>query len=402
MREIRSKPPTHTARKKNTQRQINYDSINWDANNTSYMLLPSEKQQTVPDAMSINDTTDIRLCYRCGGEGHIRKYCNINVHCEFCKSYTHHTSVCRSYANFMQAHPMASSRRTSPAQLSRQEEWTQEPNEGIVEGDLRMQKEENQRDGEKRRELSEITWKHLERVINTMIPSSVGSSLHPVESAPTNSIVLHPTEKSIEGTEYKQDREKQVRVHNYYINVGREGWKQVEKSKIPPNALDNKIRGESAENPSSRLGNNMHRYSGKISSGKPGHNIFNAPSGKEEETWHLDKDRNNVTEAKTEPRRFYEQEMEVQNMSPPPTYNPNYPPPNRYSGYQEMTAMLDCICQLQLTMQQHVLTNSKQAEYHMSQNTDLFMEMAKGQRRRDLDPAVMAIPTFTGQEPEKC
>ena len=89
-------------------------------------------------------------------------------------------------------------------------------------------------------------------------------------------------------------------------------------------------------------------------------------------------------------------------MSPPPTYNPNYLPPNRYSGYQEMTAMLDCIRQLQLTMQQHILTNSKQAEYHMSQNVDLFMEMAKGQRRRDLDPAVMAIPTFTGQELEKC
>ena len=51
MREIKSKRPTHTTRKNNTRRQINYDSINWDANNTSYMLLPSEKQQTVPDAM---------------------------------------------------------------------------------------------------------------------------------------------------------------------------------------------------------------------------------------------------------------------------------------------------------------------------------------------------------------
>ena len=89
-------------------------------------------------------------------------------------------------------------------------------------------------------------------------------------------------------------------------------------------------------------------------------------------------------------------------MSPPPTYNPNYPPPNRYSEYQEMTAMLDCIRQLQLTIQQQVLINSKQVEYHMSQNADLFMEMAKGQRRRDLDPAVLAIPMFTGQEPEKC
>ena len=402
MREIRSKPPTHTARKNTTQRQINYDSINWDANNTSYMLLPLEKQQTVPDAMYMNDTTDIRLCYRCGGEGHIRKYCNINVHCEFCKSYTHHTSICRSYANFVRAHPMASSRRTSPTQPSRQEGGTQESNEGIVEGNLRMQKEENQRDGEKRRELSEITQKHLERVINTMILSSGGSSLHSVENAPMNSMISQLTEKSIEGTECKQNREKQVIVYNYYINDGREGWKQVEKSEIPPNVLNDKIGVELAENLPSRLGNVTHGYSGEISPRKPGHNVFSAPSGKEEETRYPDKKRINTTEAKTEPRRFYEQEMEAQNMSPPPTYNPNYPPPNRYSGYQETTAMLDCIRQLQLTMQQHVLTNSKQAEYHMSQNADLFMEMAKGQRRRDLDPAVMAIPTFMGQEPGKC
>ena len=59
--------------------------------------------------------------------------------------------------------------------------------------------------------------------------------------------------------------------------------------------------------------------------------------------------------------------------------------------------MLDCIRQLQLTLQQHFLTNSKEAEYHMSQNADLFTEMIKVQKRRDLDPAVMAIPVFTGQ-----
>ena len=265
-----------------------------------------------------------------------------------------------------------------------------------------MQKEENQRNGEKRRELSEITQKHLERVINTMIPSSGGSSLHSAENAPTHSMMSQLTEKSIEGTECKQNGEKQVIVYNYYLNDGREGWKQVEKSEILPNVLNDKIGVELAENPQSRLGNVTHGYSGEISPRKPGHNVFSTPPEKEEETRYPDKNRINTTEAKTEPRRFYEQEMEAQNMSPPPTYNPNYPPPNRYSGYQETTAMLDCIHQLQLTMQQHVLTNSKQAEYHMSQNADLFMEIAKGQRRRDLDPAVMAIPTFTGQEPGKC
>ena len=40
------------------------------------MPLPSGRQQIVLEQFSINDTTDIRLCYRCGEEGHIRKYCN--------------------------------------------------------------------------------------------------------------------------------------------------------------------------------------------------------------------------------------------------------------------------------------------------------------------------------------
>ena len=297
---------------------------------------------------------------------------------------------------------MASSRRTSPTQPSRQEGGTHEPNEEMEESNVRMQKEETQRNGEKRRELSEITQKHLERVINTMIPSSGSSSLHSAENAPMHSMMSQLTEKSTEGTECKQNGKKQVIVYNYYINDGREGWKQVEKSEIPPNVLNDKIGVELAENPQSRLESVTHGYSGEISPRKPGHNVFSAPLEKEEEIRYPDKNRINTTEAKTEPRRFYEQEMEAQNRSPPPTYNPNYPPPNRYSGYQETTAMLDCIRQLQLTMQQHVLTNSKQVEYHMSQNVDLFMEMAKGQRRRDLDPAVMAIPTFTGQEPGKC
>ena len=160
VRDDRSKPPAYTARVNTTRWQINYDNINWDGNNTSYMPLPTGRQQTVIEQFSINDTTDIRLCYRCGEEGHIRKYCNINVHCEFCKSYTHHTSVCRSYANFVRAHPMASSRRTSPAQAYKQQEWIQEPTEEATTSNKRVQNCEeslDKREVDRRRELSEIT-----------------------------------------------------------------------------------------------------------------------------------------------------------------------------------------------------------------------------------------------------
>ena len=385
-RDVRNKPPTYTARTNNTRRQINYDSMNWDGNNTSYMPLPSGRQQVALEQFSINNTTDIRLCYRCGEEGHIRKYCNTNVHCEFCKSYTHHTSVCRSYANFMRAHPMASSRRTSPAQANRQQEWTQEPNEEVLTSNIKTQNfEENteEREGERRRELSEITRRQLERVINTMIPSSTCSSMDPVDSALVNSLVSQSSERGIEGGELKQgptEKEKQVIVNNYYISDRKEGWKQLEKGEIPPNTLEGKTQRNSSE----------------ISPEKSYLGDLSTQSGVEKEVKNLDRDRRNITQAKEDPRGFYGEGAEVQNMSPPPTYNPIYPPPARYSGNQDTAAMLDCIRQLQLTVQQHVLTNSKQAEYHMLQNADLFTEMARGQKRRDLDPAIMAIPTFTG------
>ena len=104
-----------------------------------------------------------------------------------------------------------------------------------------------------------------------------------------------------------------------------------------------------------------------------------------------------------EQQKFHAEGPEVQNTAPPPTEHYNHPPPTRSEGNTETAAMLECIRQLQLMLKEHVLLNSKQAEYQMSQNADLFSEMIKkGQTRRDLDPAMMAIPTFTGEEPEKC
>ena len=393
-RDVRSKPPAYTARANTTRRQINYDNMNWDGNNTSYMPLPTGRQQTALEQFSINDTTDIRLCYRCGGEGHIRKYCNTNIHCEFCKSYTHHTSVCRSYANFMRAHPMASSRRISPAQVNKQQEWIQEPMEEAITSNIKAQsckESPDEREVDRRRELSEITRRHLERVINTMIPSSGCSSVDPVDSAPVNSLVTQPSERDIDRLQFKQvpkEKEKQVIFNNYYISDRENRWKQLARGEILPDIPGDKTQGNYSE----------------ILPNKTLLEGFNEQSklDRDHKNSNMDRDRRISTQAKTEPIRFHSEEAEIQNMSPPPTYNPNYPPPARSTGNQENAAMLDCICQLQLTVQQHVLTNSKQAEYHMSQNADLFKEMTKGQKRRDLDPAVMAIPTFMGQEPKKC
>ena len=103
-----------------------------------------------------------------------------------------------------------------------------------------------------------------------------------------------------------------------------------------------------------------------------------------------------------EQQRFHIGSLEEQNMAPPLTKHYNPPAATRPEGNMETASMLESIRQLQLTLKEHVLLNSKQAEYQLTQNADLFSEMIRGQTRRDLDLAMMAIPTFTGEEPEKC
>ena len=62
-------------------------------------------------------------------------------------------------------------------------------------------------------------------------------------------------------------------------------------------------------------------------------------------------------------QRFHVEGPEVQNMVPPTTECYSHPPPTRTEGSAETAAMLDCIRQLQLTLKEHVLLNSKQAKY---------------------------------------
>ena len=182
-------------------------------------------------------------------------------------------------------------------------------------------------------------------------------------------------------------------VNNYYIKDQAGGWKQVKQSEISPNTSRTCTQTKASE----------------IS---PNQTTLEVPTREglrtlQENFMHTVKDTtaqftkipDNVIK---EQQQFYVGEPERQIMAPPPPEYYRHPPPTKPEGNTETTAMLECIRQLQLTLKEHVLLNSKQAEYQMTQNADLFLEMIKGHTRRDLDPAMLAIPTFTGEEPEKC
>ena len=68
---------------------------------TLYMQLPSVEQ-------------DSKICGKCGEQGHMKRQCTANAACDFCKTKSHSTLACRTYANFVKEHPLASSRKNTP------------------------------------------------------------------------------------------------------------------------------------------------------------------------------------------------------------------------------------------------------------------------------------------------
>ena len=111
---------------------------------------------------------------------------------------------------------MASSRRASPVHTNKQTDWTQpitQVERTDIAGQQKYDETTSKNDPTRRRDISEITRKHLERVISTMIPSSTCSASDPTENVPTNSLV----------TQWGDKEEKQVIVNNYYIRDKAEG-----------------------------------------------------------------------------------------------------------------------------------------------------------------------------------
>ena len=103
-----------------------------------------------------------------------------------------------------------------------------------------------------------------------------------------------------------------------------------------------------------------------------------------------------------------------------PNVNTNLPPPllPNSSSYQNHhhrahqtestnpgqvtnSEILKYIQSITEVMQQQLLLNSKTTEQGIVQKASLFQEMIKAQEKRDLDPALLAIPTFSGEAKDR-
>ena len=65
------------------------------------------------------------------------------------------------------------------------------------------------------------------------------------------------------------------------------------------------------------------------------------------------------------------------------------------------SVILESIQSIAKVMQQQLMFSSKTAEQSIIQTTSLFQEMIKSKEKRDLDPALLAIPTFSGEEVDR-
>ena len=94
------------------------------------------------------------------------------------------------------------------------------------------------------------------------------------------------------------------------------------------------------------------------------------------------------------------------NLPPPliPNPNPHHQPHQTEvtnQGQVTNSEILKSIQSITEVMQQQLLLNSKTTEQGIVQTASLFQEMIKAQEKRDLHPALLAIPTFSGEAKDR-
>ena len=98
------------------------------------------------------------------------------------------------------------------------------------------------------------------------------------------------------------------------------------------------------------------------------------------------------------------------NTNLPPPLLPNPSPHHHHNQVHQVevnpgqvmnSEILKSIQSITEVMQQQLLLNSKTTEQGIVQMASLFQEMIKAQEKRDLDPALLAIPTFSGETKDR-
>ena len=64
--------------------------------------------------------------------------------------------------------------------------------------------------------------------------------------------------------------------------------------------------------------------------------------------------------------------------------------------------MIEAVKEITRSIKDQLVFSTTEAMKNTQQNNNLMEQLIKAQERRDLDPALLAIPTFSGKDPEQC
>ena len=108
---------------------VSQENVNW-LELTSYMHLLWTGQED-------------KTCGKCSAPGHVKRQCRVVVSCDFCKTKSHTTMACRTYANFVREHPLTSSRKNTPEKFHDERNVEQEVARRVEIQLKRIQKEKD-------------------------------------------------------------------------------------------------------------------------------------------------------------------------------------------------------------------------------------------------------------------
>ena len=89
-------------------------------------------------------------------------------------------------------------------------------------------------------------------------------------------------------------------------------------------------------------------------------------------------------------------------VQPPAMEQPPVVPPQHNKTQTGSQKLEENLMRVIETMEQQMRLNITKSDFNMTRNTKMMDQLIKAQDRRDLDPALMDIPTFSRDQPEKC
>ena len=404
-------------------------------------------------------------CGRCGEEGHYQENCYAYVKCDFCHIRTHNTTACRSYKNFVKAHPIASSRRNTPVNgYNAQKEVKQgttvqyRPHTQIKEiyneeAQYRTSSQVNQNNSNQQNHMAPntLTTETYNKIHPNTTPHSYVQEQHKKElnqSQMEKQMQYNQPQVEKPVSRRTLSNENHHELYQAILKHLQESANQVQPPQPQPvpetvnPGITTKTKETRKEQAQTQTGKEeihteiskllekqrpvyVNYYYSQPLTGKyqaegcePSH-PYHTETAHRQQTFQREEVPIEVQKASTQnpatdgtvivqPWQSYTS-IPIPNLNEPPPQKltKDEKPMVKMTDSKEVTTtnenmMIEAVKEITRSIKDQLAFSTTEAMKNSQQNNNLMEQLIKAQERRDLDPALLAIPTFSGKDPEQC